>query len=231
MSHFSVAVISNDNEQSVEELLAPYQENNMGDCPSEFLEFEELDSDTMGCIKSKFNSDNKGYNSLNEFIDGEYGYDKNSEGKYGYYENPNSYWDYYIIGGRFSNLLIDKDGNKCNSCLLKDLDLNMMVKRNKEHAEQNWEEAIKSKNQILNVLIYGIKNDETKESYVIRNSNFETYAVVTPDGKWNSAGTMGWFGMSSESDEEAIKWSNEFYNSFIKDANKNLRITIVDCHI
>lgn len=38
MSHFSVAVFS-DGRKSVEELLAPYQDNNMGDCPPEHLEF------------------------------------------------------------------------------------------------------------------------------------------------------------------------------------------------
>lgn len=38
MSHFAVAVISRTPEE-VKLLLAPYQENNMGDCPAEYLEF------------------------------------------------------------------------------------------------------------------------------------------------------------------------------------------------
>ena len=38
MSHFAVAVIS-DGTKDVDELLAPYQENNMGDCPRQYLEF------------------------------------------------------------------------------------------------------------------------------------------------------------------------------------------------
>lgn len=38
MSHFAVAVIS-DGTKTIEELLAPYQENNMGDCPKEYLAF------------------------------------------------------------------------------------------------------------------------------------------------------------------------------------------------
>lgn len=37
MSHFAVLVIGED----VEGQLAPYQENNMGDCPEEYLEFED----------------------------------------------------------------------------------------------------------------------------------------------------------------------------------------------
>lgn len=42
MSHFAVAVISRTPEE-VDRLLAPYQENNMGDCPSEYLEFVDTE--------------------------------------------------------------------------------------------------------------------------------------------------------------------------------------------
>lgn len=44
MSHFAVAVIS-DGAKTVEELLAPYQENNMEDCPKEFLEFNDIEDE------------------------------------------------------------------------------------------------------------------------------------------------------------------------------------------
>ncbi len=42
--HFAVAVIT-DGTKTVEELLAPYQENNMGDCPKELLEFCNIDEE------------------------------------------------------------------------------------------------------------------------------------------------------------------------------------------
>lgn len=44
MSHFAVAVISRTPEE-VDSLLAPYQENNMGDCPPEYLEFVDTEED------------------------------------------------------------------------------------------------------------------------------------------------------------------------------------------
>jgi hypothetical protein len=40
MSHFTVLVISREGE-NVKEQLAPFQENNMGDCPQEYMEFED----------------------------------------------------------------------------------------------------------------------------------------------------------------------------------------------
>lgn len=44
MSHFSVAVIS-ESVLDIERLMAPYQENNMGDCPKEFLEFHNTEDE------------------------------------------------------------------------------------------------------------------------------------------------------------------------------------------
>lgn len=41
MSHFPVLVIGSTESDNVETSLAPYQENNMGDCPQEYLEFED----------------------------------------------------------------------------------------------------------------------------------------------------------------------------------------------
>ena len=43
MSHFAVAVIVDKlDEKEIDKMLAPYQENNMGDCPKEYLEFVSI---------------------------------------------------------------------------------------------------------------------------------------------------------------------------------------------
>lgn len=55
MSHFTVLVIGDDPEKQ----LAPYQENNMGDCPKEYLKFfsveeeyrKEYEEDKMECVR------------------------------------------------------------------------------------------------------------------------------------------------------------------------------------
>ncbi|MBP3885787.1 MAG: hypothetical protein J6D54_12750 [Olsenella sp.] len=60
MSHFATAVLS-DGTKTLEELLAPYQENNMDDVPAEFLEFhdaaeeesEKYENDTTTFVKYK----------------------------------------------------------------------------------------------------------------------------------------------------------------------------------
>lgn len=44
MSHFTVAVITDGKPtyEKISKALAPYQENNMGDCPKEYLTFHSL---------------------------------------------------------------------------------------------------------------------------------------------------------------------------------------------
>lgn len=61
------------------------------------------------------------------------------------------------------------------------------------------------------------------------NNSISTYAVLL-DGEWIAKGEMGWFGMSSESDEEARDWSKGFYEKFIEPLSDEALITIVDCH-
>lgn len=62
MSHFKVAVVvASKNKSDVERLLAPFQENNMGDCPKKYLEFysqqkeveQEYENDKRPMVKLK----------------------------------------------------------------------------------------------------------------------------------------------------------------------------------
>ena len=45
MSHFTVLVIGPEDE--VESQLAPFQENNMGDCPAEYMEFNDMEDEFL----------------------------------------------------------------------------------------------------------------------------------------------------------------------------------------
>jgi hypothetical protein len=53
MSHFTVLVIGD----KVEEQLAPYQENNMGDCPGEYLEFNDITEEERNNYENKTTSE------------------------------------------------------------------------------------------------------------------------------------------------------------------------------
>lgn len=103
MSHFAVLVIG----ENPEEQLAPYQENNMGDCPKKYLKFVDQEEEMKAEYEtgSDYNSKpfKEAFPSFEHFAKEYHGITKDEEtGKYGYYENPNAKWDWYLLGGRWT---------------------------------------------------------------------------------------------------------------------------------
>jgi len=74
--------------------------------------------------------------------------------------------------------------------------------------------------------------DCTKEEFGRRGGQnaLSTFAVLK-DGEWIEQGSMGWWGMSSATDEDEATWRETFFDKFIKDLPEDATITIVDCHI
>lgn len=237
MSHYAVTIIHKQN-QNIEDLLAPYQENNMGDCPKQHLEFV----DRMDELKKLYKKYKEEDQTLEDYAR-ECGYEWNKEEQsYGYYENPNAKWDWYEIGGRWNNSLRTKDKKRVNSELIKNIDFSMDKEVYNKHIrfwelyiEKGYDNLTKEEKEEIGFVFYKesyfTNRYKTKEEYAEIMASFSTFAVITPDGEWHEKGDMGWFGFSSETDEESVKWDKSFYNSFIKDTKEDYVITIVDCHI
>lgn len=121
--HFTVLVKGDD----VEELLAPYQENNTSTCPEEFMEFEPL------CLSDC------GYSTHAEAIaDGH----TSKDGKAGYYHNPNSQWDWYQIGGRWNGFLLLKNGLHANQAIKEDIDFESKMNKAEEDADKLYDQVM-----------------------------------------------------------------------------------------
>jgi hypothetical protein len=180
------------------------------------------------------------------------GFDKRDEihNKYGYWANPNSKWDWYVVGGRWNGLLlVEEDADAINGELgvfeykreekdpapngykwadaakLKDIEWELIREISKENAKKRWEKA-KNLEAPEKHFIYGIKENDSFESFLKRNTEFSTYAVITPDGKWYEKK----FDMENYEENER-EWQNEYFEKFIKNADKDLIFVIVDCHI
>lgn len=54
----------------------------------------------------------------------EYGYKVDESGGMYKLENPNGECDYFTVGGRYSNALVDIQGNKTYTCKIKDININ-----------------------------------------------------------------------------------------------------------
>lgn len=71
----------------------------------------------------------------------------------------------------------------------------------------------------------------TEEEYKKSFTQFSTYAVLTPDGEWHEPGKMGWWAISDATPEQEVEFEKNYEEKFIKTANPEWNLTIVDCHI
>lgn len=252
MSHFSVAVFTKPNGETVEELLTPYYEElevepyvdiTRKDALEEIAAYEDKYPEYKNMtdeekIKSWF-----GYRLFNENGDPLSTY------------NPNSKWDWYSIGGRFPGKLKAKNGKhgdgsafhsnprvngKFDSARVGDIDFSLdMDEYNK--AIRYWEVVVEKQPLKENENPddfhswyrdgYYEEYYKNKETYAKICSSFNTYAVVTPDGEWHEKGQMLWFGVSTETGDESLDWDLHYKERFIDTADPNWTMTIVDCHI
>lgn len=157
--------------------------------------------------------------------------------------NPVSKWDWYLIGGRWTGMLILKEGCEgergepglmtptseyYDSALTADVDFEAISRKYMRNM-QPYDEFLKSG---VYTKEYMMEKYPTEDEYIRRKSLFQTYAVITPDGVWHAPGEMGWWAMSSETPDQERDWQMDYHERFIKPAIENgWHITIVDCHI
>jgi hypothetical protein len=170
MSHFTVLVCvskeklnehNGDIHHAVKEMMAPYQENNMGDCPQEYLEFQNNEDEYREDYENESTDIKTKYDSFDKYMYNHLGYSKDPQtGQYGYLSNPNSKWDYWRIGGRWSGMLYVKPGTEINTsprdwdspdsieanrsdvCKISDLDLEKITQDMTSSAEKFWDKYV-----------------------------------------------------------------------------------------
>ena len=254
MSHFSVAVLSHA-PQDVETLLAPFDEST---CNPAYVEFEAAD-ESMEEIRWAFEREKKPGETLEDFVSRWYGYTYNAElDAWGYLCNPNAKWDWWELGGRWSNMLRLKAGRKgnradrtcpntkkprkrsyCAQAQLKDIDFSPDPQAYNE-ALRFWEVVVEGRPlrkgedpgqfRLHASREYYLKQFQDKEQYALACTSFTTWALVTPDGDWHESGTMGWFGTSNATPQSRSRYG-EFLRSTLANADPEMWLSIVDCHI
>ena len=137
-------------------------------------------------------------------------YDKIGE-KVTVYErtNSNGKWDWYRVGGRWADLLIDKKGEECDTCLVKNLDMEKT-----DQVTIDWFRSFWEKNQDEGAVLkkfHGI--DCPLDEYLEKKGVTEVYAVIH-NGKWRD-----------ESDGKPV-----VIRDIVKQLNPDDQITIVDIH-
>lgn len=229
MSHFSVAVFSNDPvSYAFDELLAPYSETD-----EKYFTFTEVSEAELKQRFERFHKNNPDY-TFEAFLNAE-GYVKEN-GVYGYHANPNAMWDYYTLDGR--DFLFDpKPGQEMDDDAYyfrkSQIDFMKADPSEEKRAIQFWREYVEKRNKNMRSLMapeYYISRYKTKEQYAKECARTVPYAFITPDGVWHAPGRVGWFAISDETAESSDAYWEE-WASFINDPTTDPYVSFVDCHI
>ena len=214
MSHYLVAVIRDTEKSlSLEDMMAPYDEE-VKVAPYVDLTKTEIINKVKEIQRRALEKETflEGDSIIRSISSDEeyYDYYRNEWYEDGWYDedgnllttyNPNSKWDWYDVGGRWNGVLRIKD---------------------EFVYEELGEVPVEGEKYYTNSAPIG---------HLDLTDFINTYAVVTPDGRWHEPGKMGWFGISYASKEDEASWDEGFYDRFIRNANPEWEITIVDCHI
>lgn len=237
MSHFTVGVITPTLERGyIEQIMAPYQENNMGDCPKEYLEFYDKEDELKDEYENRIVEEGdktfsfkEKYATLEEFAKEWWGFKERDPetGRYGFWENPHAKWDWYEVGGRWANMLLVKDsvteyvqGGHYGRHEEREAPegyrwvdgariKDIEFDKMEEYSRESAEkywEEAQDKEAFEKRFIYGLQDAETKEQYIQRNTSFSTYAFL--NGITNEWVSVGEMGWFGMSSET----SEEGYN-------------------
>ena len=229
MSHFLLAVL-HEEWQNVDEMLAPYSEGLETEPRLEYTRYRAIGYAREHYKELRDKSDEECWKFMAD------GYITDDEGNLYTTYNLQTRWDYYTIGGNWDGYL-RVNGKHVNTARIGEIDFTPDEEEYQkalrfwdvvvEHAPAKPEEEFYSffKEQHF-IVYYG-----DRETFARRQAMFSTHAVVTPNGHWHECGRMGWFGLSRETPEESAYWHEHYFERFIKDADPNLMMTIVDCHI
>lgn len=217
MSHFTVAVFTDEN-STVDELLAPYDEKIRF---PHYISKEEIISRVRQEIQKYKDTFYANYLSDKEKYISEC--ENDAHIKYITVEFPKELeWsdeECYKEGIKYeSSEDIQADGSVFSN-------YNPNSKWDWYSIGGRWEESIITKD--------GDRCDSAQVSSIDfeQMKDFCTYSVITPNGAWYSPGKMGWWGISSETEEEYEMWRKNFKEKFLDTANPKWTLTLVDCHI
>ena len=233
MSHFTVAVLHRP-DQSIDELLAPYDEGLKVDRYVEFTRQQAIDYVRKNNARMADKSDDECWQFFTE------GYDRDmvdEEGNLYTTYNPQSRWDWWVVGGRWSGLLRLKNGTTADSARIADIDFSPRKAQYKA-CLRFWDVVVDHQPAGPDEKYFSIYTEDyyrqyygDRETYARHMTQFSTYAVVLPTGEWVQKGQMGWWGVSSETPDEARAWEDNYMERFIKGQDPELVLTVVDCHI
>lgn len=257
MSHYRVAVVTRNGD--IDKVLAPYDEN-IRVAPYVYRTKQEIIDNLKADLKAAkeraeetkdtvwlesleenydWSSDEALYQSYRKLEGGEdewsAKFDKNGNELSTY--NPEAKWDWYMIGGRYDGYILTKAGEMVSEAKVSEIDFdNQLTEEDEAEIIDKWNDAEREAANGDEDFLNELKADyDSKDKEIASRKAFNPYALLVEgkDGKadeWIAPGKVGWFGMTSDTEETYKK-----YLARIKEVFKSLDpediVTVVDCHI
>lgn len=218
MSHYSVYVFQDKKSPTIEEMLAPFDENRT--LPEPIIQYTkeqaiQHERDRIERFKNgpyaEWLADKEKYEKATtnprhlKYLKKEFP----KELKWTDAQCYRSLAKYYKDDG-----MIDKDGN-------------LLTKANPNAKWDWWDIGGRWYGDL--VTTSGKKVNETKVGLLDLKKTCVPFAFMTTDGYWHEAGRMGWFATVSDEKPSAV-WKRE-YRNYVRKLKKGVKVTIVDCHI
>lgn len=215
MSHFITLVFTKENGKSVEELLAPFDEN-IEYAPyvkytreQAIAEIRKEIEDYKNGLYARYLADPKAYedNCSNE---GHINYLKNTFPKKMNWTDDECYED---MKERFSEDMIKTNGD--------------LLSTYNPNSKWDWYSVGGRWNKCITTL----DGEQVNEAYVdeVDWKDSTPFAFITPNGEWHEKGEMGWWAIVTN-EKEKKDWETEF-KEFIDSLDENIMVSVVDCHI
>lgn len=145
------------------------------------------------------------------------------EDGYEYWTNPNAKWDWFEVGGRWSNRLRLKNGERADSALLCDIDTGFNMAAYND-ALAYWNDAMQ--NKVFESPEFLLSHYLSKDIYAALRGIFYFNFVIDAEGKWHEHECY------FTNIIQEISWAQDFAKNFLYSLNaKEYRITVVDIHI
>ena len=220
--HFTVLVTGNTPDADLE----PYQENNMGDCPREYMEFIDASQEQFyidayrntPLSEYEDRTPRQVFTTIEDYLEKYEGFERDEEtDKVGYWYNPQSKWDWYVLGGRWTGYFSLKD-----NLSVREVEDAVLGGHYSLKAEQ-IEEIVK-KGKADSVPKKFIDWEKMKEER--KDGRFPSTYAVLHEGEWME---QGWVKDDTEG-KEADKW-DEMFQELIKNLPDDTLLSVYDCHV
>ena len=159
--------------------------------------------------------------------------------------NKDGQWDWWCIGGRWKNVLINKEGEKGGIFKFEDVDFEAMSRlepRELALAEARWDCAVNGAEppaEFAEEIKFNYSGKFYEEKYGTKEGFLRSLTTIhfcgcLDENGWHEAGSPSlpyddpnYF---KELNRIEGEWEDNFYRDFIKDTDPKTMLAVVDCH-